>query len=218
MPVHSHEYLSISLMLNGFLQETSECGNTHGHGSRISIKPVDLDHSDIFIESSTLISFQIFDPLWFGLDEKEWRWLSSEKSLGAFLNVLNSKDKKVAIKDLKSCLNTSSEKVVNHAPEWVEDIHSILCKYYHDPIRVSELARRFKKHPVYLTRVFKKHYGFDIKTFQKNLRIGHALAESLNTNRSLTEIAYDSGFSDQSHFNREFKKSTGFTPKKLLKV
>jgi AraC-like DNA-binding protein len=80
------------------------------------------------------------------------------------------------------------------------------------------MAKRVNKHPVYLTRAFKSHYGFDIKTFQKNLRLGHALAQKLNTEKSLTEIAYESGFSDQSHFNREFKKATGFTPKKSLKV
>jgi hypothetical protein len=69
MPEHSHDFLSISLMLNGFLREDSEVGKTFGHGNLISIKPPNLKHSDIFTDSSTFISLQILDPNWFGLDE-----------------------------------------------------------------------------------------------------------------------------------------------------
>ncbi len=34
---------------------------------------------------------------------------------------------------------------------------------------------------------------------------------------SLTDIGFDSGFSDQSHFIRSFKKYTGKTPKRVFK-
>jgi len=76
MPEHTHDFLSISLMLDGFLREDSEVGVTYGHGNLISIKPPNLKHSDIFADSSTFISIQLFDPEWFGLNENDWRWVS----------------------------------------------------------------------------------------------------------------------------------------------
>jgi len=218
MPEHTHDFLSISLMLNGFLREESELGNSYGHGSLISIKPPNLKHSDIFTDSSSFISLQIIDPKWFGLDEQDWRWISPSTSLATFLNVLNAEDKRDAVRNLGKHLEATRNENREAKPDWLKQTHAILRTHYTEPIKVSELAQRVNKHPVYLTRAFKNYYGSDIKTFQKNLRLGHALAQKLNTDKSLTEIAYESGFSDQSHFNREFKKATGFTPKKSLKV
>ncbi|MGB1004752.1 MAG: helix-turn-helix domain-containing protein [Salibacteraceae bacterium] len=38
-----------------------------------------------------------------------------------------------------------------------------------------------------------------------------------NTSLSTTEIAYECGFADQSHFIRTFKNLNGFTPKQYQK-
>ncbi len=34
---------------------------------------------------------------------------------------------------------------------------------------------------------------------------------------SLAEVAYESGYYDQSHFNREFRQLTGYSPGEFLK-
>nr|WP_314896733.1 AraC family transcriptional regulator [uncultured Flavobacterium sp.] len=55
----------------------------------------------------------------------------------------------------------------------------------------------------------------------RKLRIEKAIQLMQSSQYSLSEIAYLTGFSDQSHFNRIFKKHSGKTPtaykKDLLK-
>ena len=47
----------------------------------------------------------------------------------------------------------------------------------------------------------------------RNLRINYA-KELINSGEySIADVSFISGFSDVSYFSREFKKSTGLTPK-----
>ena len=46
----------------------------------------------------------------------------------------------------------------------------------------------------------------------RNFRLAHAKAKLEQTNRSIAEIAFETGFSDQRYFSRIFKKELGMTP------
>jgi AraC-like DNA-binding protein len=96
------------------------------------------------------------------------------------------------------------------------EVHRIVCRDFREPLSVSKLAKSVGKHPVYLARVFKKQFGSDIKTYRDKLRLGYAFARKLNEDSRLTEIAHDSGFADQSHFNRKFKGVFGDSPRRAL--
>jgi len=63
--------------------------------------------------------------------------------------------------------------------------------------------------------VFKKEYGLSPHAYILNLKVNMAkdLLEDRNNNKNLSEIALESGFYDQSHLNRNFKKSFAITPK-----
>ena len=76
--------------------------------------------------------------------------------------------------------------------------------------------------PSYLSREFSKYFeDLSFGDYIRKQRIEKAIELMLNSSYSLTEIAYLTGFSDQSHFTRIFKKSTGLNPsvyrKKLSK-
>ncbi|MCU4412887.1 AraC family transcriptional regulator [Acinetobacter sp. WU_MDCI_Axc73] len=68
-----------------------------------------------------------------------------------------------------------------------------------------------------IIRLFKRNFGLTPHAFQLNLQINHA-RELLKKGRPITDIAYDLGFTDQSHFHRVFKSLTGVTPKQYQKV
>jgi AraC family transcriptional regulator len=46
----------------------------------------------------------------------------------------------------------------------------------------------------------------------RRLRVDWALRELSTSARSLSEIALDAGFADQSHFTRVFKRQVGVSP------
>ena len=62
-----------------------------------------------------------------------------------------------------------------------------------------------------LLKSFKKQWGVTPLGYQKIKRVEYA-RQCLRQGASLLDVAFDSGFADQSHFSREFKRSTGITP------
>ena len=66
-----------------------------------------------------------------------------------------------------------------------------------------------------LERLFQKHFEKRPFTYYRSMRLKYGKWLLHNTDRSITEIAIDSGFSDSSHFTRWFKRLFGQPPHKL---
>ena len=66
-------------------------------------------------------------------------------------------------------------------------------------------------------RRFAKEVGVTPKQFAKIIQFNFSLNQIKESDyTSLTNVAYENGFADQSHFIRTFKKYTGATPKEIL--
>jgi AraC-like DNA-binding protein len=77
--------------------------------------------------------------------------------------------------------------------------------------RLASLACLSRKQ---FERVFLKRVGISPKQFLKIIRFQNALhLKATRKNYSLTELAYDCGYYDQSHMIREFTRLSGKTPK-----
>jgi AraC-like DNA-binding protein len=69
-----------------------------------------------------------------------------------------------------------------------------------------------------LERKFRQHIGISPKLFSRINRFQEAFRLLKNNNYiKLSDIAFDAGYTDQSHFIREFKEFTGFAPYKYQK-
>ena len=55
-------------------------------------------------------------------------------------------------------------------------------------------------------------YRMTFKSYLLNVRIGYACRLLIDATKSISEIAYESGFENLSNFNRQFKKIKGITP------
>lgn len=72
---------------------------------------------------------------------------------------------------------------------------------------------------MHLSRDFHKYFHCNLGEYLRELRVEKSL-KLLNEYESLSEVALECGFSDQSHFIRCFKENIGVTPlkyKNLLK-
>lgn len=78
---------------------------------------------------------------------------------------------------------------------------------------VSDIASHFNLSTRQLERKFNELAGFSPKTYMRIIRFHAALNQyDHNANRSLTDIALDCGYYDQSHFIRDFKSFSGYHP------
>ena len=84
-------------------------------------------------------------------------------------------------------------------------------------VAISALASHLFVSPKSLERKFSAYLGKTPKQFIKLVRF-HEVILDIERNRmlDLTEIAYRNGYFDQSHFIREFKTYSGYTPKEYL--
>ncbi len=84
-------------------------------------------------------------------------------------------------------------------------------------ISLDEIADEACLSKFHLLRVFKEETGLAPITYQLHLRL-NASRNLMFLEKSLTEIAYTLGFTDQSHFINTYKKYAHITPKTLQKT
>jgi AraC-like DNA-binding protein len=82
----------------------------------------------------------------------------------------------------------------------------------HAFVNVTHLADEYFLSKRQFERKFKEFFGFPPKLFARISRFRAALNEYRST-KSLTDIAYDCGYYDQSHFINDFKEFSGYNPK-----
>ena len=100
-------------------------------------------------------------------------------------------------------------------PAWARELKEIIQDQIDTNLSLSlkEVSQSLHVHPTYLSREFSKY--FDDLTFGdyiRKMRIEKSIPLLKESKHSLSEIAYLTGFSDQSHFNRIFKKVMGKSP------
>lgn len=77
---------------------------------------------------------------------------------------------------------------------------------------IENVAARYGITSRYLQKLFLQYTGLTPKLYSKINRFQNSLKLVAKKDTSLTSIAYDCGYFDQSHFIREFKSFTGITP------
>ena len=100
----------------------------------------------------------------------------------------------------------------SRTPGWTKRVKEILHDRIGDKITLELLALETGIHPVHLSKEFPRYFGHSFGHYIRNLRIEKATQLLSIKNLSLSEIAYQCGFSDQSHFIRCFKDAMGVTP------
>ncbi|AWM80296.1 AraC family transcriptional regulator [Gammaproteobacteria bacterium ESL0073] len=84
-------------------------------------------------------------------------------------------------------------------------------------IRIADIESLTGFSTRYIYKTFTDQFGISPKFYCLTLRFQNALLKLLyNDSVTLTELAIDLGYADQSHFLREFKKFAAVSPKKFL--
>jgi AraC-like DNA-binding protein len=79
-------------------------------------------------------------------------------------------------------------------------------------ISVTEMAKYVNASPSYLRVLFHKVYGQSPVNYVTKLRISRAMQLLSNADHSITDVAFETGFSDSNYFTRVFHKHVGVCP------
>jgi AraC family transcriptional regulator len=81
-----------------------------------------------------------------------------------------------------------------------------------DPPELDQLALEAGVHPRHLMRMFRRYVGCSMGHYLRRARVRRAQRLLAETPMGLAAVALETGFYDQSHFTRTFKRMTGITP------
>lgn len=93
-----------------------------------------------------------------------------------------------------------------------EEITSYISEHFSENIQVKELAARANMSLYHFIRVFKKETGFTPHEYLVNIRIATARYLLKNSNLTVKDICFSTGFSSESVFCGAFRRHQGMTP------
>ena len=93
----------------------------------------------------------------------------------------------------------------------VKRVRDYIIEHYDQNISLKTLSNLVNLSQFHLNRVFSQEIGMPPNAFQTQVRIAKA-KQLIRKGLPLSEVATTTGFADQSHFNRHFKKLMLITP------
>jgi AraC family transcriptional regulator len=106
----------------------------------------------------------------------------------------------------------------NKKPTWVSEVNMILNDEFLDNLTLEYLSKALSIHPVHLSRDFSKYFNSTLGEYIRKLKVQKSLQLISEKKLDLTSIAFECGFSDQSHFTRCFKEVNGISPSEYRKI
>lgn len=98
------------------------------------------------------------------------------------------------------------------APRWLEEVRDYLHDLQDETPSLAAIARTVGRHRSQVARAFRRRYGCTLGQYVRRLRIRRAAALLAGTREPLSRIALETGFADQSHLGRTFKRQMGISP------
>jgi len=221
---HSHSWFHITIVQRGYYMRT--------HGSReevyapgtLSLLPNEDEHTDKYLPGSRCLHVAVLDTVQKRLPVNDRTGSHCVSPLlgahfcAALLHEFECCDidseliVELLLRDLLSARAGLCEERSALRPSWLGRLLDYLDDTFPEPWTLNDLAAQVGVHPVYLCRSFRQHFHFTLGQYIRSLRVLRARQLVVEGSINLAEVAILSGFADQSHLQREFKKAVGTSP------
>lgn len=222
---HAHSKPYLCLLASGIYQEESNTSTLITTGD-ILYRTANYEHANCFLnQDSVCLNIEIDNEVDF-VNHNDFKLPLTESKNN---NSLESYKVLYAVKhglsnDLLNiyCYETMlahSDSLMNKGDlNWIKQVKEYINDNPLTTISLQEMSQLFGLHPNYIVRKFKDVTGMKLSDYLTKIRLEHSIVNLIKSEMSLTKIALNSGFYDQSHFNRNFKKYLETTPKYFRKI
>jgi AraC family transcriptional regulator, transcriptional activator of pobA len=227
---HSHAYPHFTIMLDGGFTETYEGQQFVCERGDVLIVPEGQPHTDVIDpKGAHSLSIEISRSL--------VKFLTAESDLLARPYIIRSTNLKSPILNLKKLflktenpspfeLHSAAMHVIlgvsrairkdrhqaTAKPPWLAEVMQILKADLTRTPSLAELAKAVHVSPSHLSRTFRQCTDLTVREYKRSVRLVQA-AKALETSTdSIAIIAAETGFYDQAHLCRDFKRAYGVTP------
>lgn len=237
-PPHMHEEYSVAMVLQG--TETTICDGVSHEAHRGSL--VLMNAERVHANKSNLSEYRVF-KLW---PAAFARMMGERKLVPNFPNVVvndpplfrallklhtNLEQNGSALEQETQFVSTmalllerqsenhfrlETKSKSRHEDTKIRIIREYLRDHYAENVPLSQLTSLTDLSPFYLLRVFHTQAGFPPHEYQTQVRIAHA-RRLIREGTPLSQTAVETGFFDQSHLSRNFKRIVGVTPRQYFR-
>lgn len=96
--------------------------------------------------------------------------------------------------------------------EKMREVNDYILQNYHRDLGIEEVAQVFSYNTSYFSRFYKKFMGITFTEYLHSIRLEAAYKELRDTDATILDIAYNSGFSTVKSFYNVFKKNYELSP------
>ena len=225
LPEHQHTLPFCCLLLDGKYVEATADMTVNYEPLTVVYHPSNIAHSDHIFPDSRMFTVELCDE-WHdllaecGAPPRSLYTLSGAEPLWTMLRLyelfaadaLSDLTVESLVLELIGSFDRLEAPEVAQTAAWLDELRAFLDGHFGELLQVSDLARRFNVHPVYLSRSFRRKYKANVGDYVHRRRIQSACRTLRASATSLASIALELGYCDQSHFNRVFLSFTGTTP------
>ncbi len=142
-----------------------------------------------------------------------------------FSEVLEAKNKKNGQQEYLSAKSweivsyfcTHDKSNVNRIRDYVERAKTFIESDFNTGITVADIAKQLNLDRSYFSTMFKKNVGISPQEYLNEYRLSMAAKLLISGQKSVSETAYATGYTDIVNFSRMFKKHFGISPSEYKK-
>ena len=150
---------------------------------------------------------------------KDFKNFSKDKILEELINLRK-------ISDLKNCVSLILKNLITYIVNYkrsknidvVEKVKKYIENNYMNDVSLDKLAHYISMSSFYLSRIFSKVEGTNIKEYIIKIRMEKAKSMLIEGKKSVKQISFEVGYLDQNYFSKAFKKYTNISPKEYCNL
>ena len=114
-------------------------------------------------------------------------------------------------------MNVIKDSRFNFRTNFVSSVKAYMEENFNNEFSLEDIAKHIGFSVTYFSQLFKAHMGQPFVQYRNEFRVSKAKELLITSQESITNIAFDTGFSDSTYFIRVFKEITGMTPSEYKK-
>lgn len=119
------------------------------------------------------------------------------------------------IADARNCVSVGSNNTLSRSEQRLEKVRAFCHCNYGREISLDEIAAHVGMNKSAFCTFMRRHAGMSMSEFVNDIRLRRATEMLRHTDKSIAEIAYDTGFANVTYFNRLFRNKYNCTPKSV---
>lgn len=217
VPEHAHDWPVLSLFVLGSYLNETEAGEKFISGPSAIFYRAGAGHRNTTAATGFEQIEIEFDPSWLGHrvlprgPVQRWVGGSIGREARYLAYACQAEESEHCLRAaIQAFINGTSRQPECQAADWIGTVNRRLRE--DSTLKIADLASEVGRHPSWVGSAYRRATGEGLQQTAARLRVERATRLLRETGHSVSSIALEAGFCDQSHMNRTFRQMLGRSP------